>query len=370
MGMGWGYFPCWHGWDMGVSISWGIQNGSLISWKIPWKYGWFGGIPVSGNHQMMRSPVSDLHSRMFCKRRACYRTRWWSSLGWVAEGFMTWKWWLSIARLKTIEIEDKQDDLTAWILEVEVVYFTAWMSLAFLCRGGCKAQRMSCEVPPLAIPPVLLQGVIFPWQIDFHKKYLTRLMIDCIIIGAVSTLPQVLVVTAYIGHHRQWRCHPRVQTQWSFQLSPEAPRTFTCSISVCPRKVIMWSQCYPCQFPSEDENLIHWNHWIHPARGGKCSIWEGGTRGTALIYAPSFLPAGAAVPQLDAPFLLVKVHVLSHSPIISPLYLPHIPIISSSCPHHIILMFLAFMGLIHPENPYVPRCLMVNADHPHIHPPF
>ena len=27
-------------------------------------------------------------------------------------------------------------------------------------------------------------------------------------------------------------------------------------------------------------------------RGGKCSIWEGGTRGTALIYAPSFLPAG------------------------------------------------------------------------------
>ena len=30
----------------------------------------------------------------------------------------------------------------------------------------------------------------------------------------------------------------------------------------------------------------------YPLRGGKCSIWEGGTRGTALIYAPSFLPAG------------------------------------------------------------------------------
>ncbi|CAK9005421.1 Arylsulfatase I (ASI) [Durusdinium trenchii] len=28
----------------------------------------------------------------------------------------------------------------------------------------------------------------------------------------------------------------------------------------------------------------------YPLRGGKCSVWEGGTRGTALIYAPSVLP--------------------------------------------------------------------------------
>eukprot|EP00435_Cladocopium_sp_Y103_P006720 s2313_g2.t1 len=36
----------------------------------------------------------------------------------------------------------------------------------------------------------------------------------------------------------------------------------------------------------------------YPLRGGKCSIWEGGTRGTALIYAPSFLPAGLVWPGL------------------------------------------------------------------------
>ena len=29
----------------------------------------------------------------------------------------------------------------------------------------------------------------------------------------------------------------------------------------------------------------------YPLRGGKCSVWEGGTRGTALVYGPG-LPAG------------------------------------------------------------------------------
>jgi hypothetical protein len=55
------------------------------------------------------------------------------------------------------------------------------------------------------------------------------------------------------------------------------------SISVC-QGVIQW-------FPGFDP-LHHQFIDVHRCRGGKCSIWEGGTRGTALIYAPSFLPAG------------------------------------------------------------------------------
>ena len=35
----------------------------------------------------------------------------------------------------------------------------------------------------------------------------------------------------------------------------------------------------------------------YPLRGGKCSVWEGGTRGTALIYGPG-LPAGLHWPGL------------------------------------------------------------------------
>ena len=27
---------------------------------------------------------------------------------------------------------------------------------------------------------------------------------------------------------------------------------------------------------------------LNPSAGGKCSLWEGGTRGTALIFSPSF----------------------------------------------------------------------------------
>ena len=52
--------------------------------------------------------------------------------------------------------------------------------------------------------------------------------------------------------------------------------------------------------PSVCQGVIQWFPGFDPlhqfidvrCRGGKCSIWEGGTRGTALIYAPSFLPAG------------------------------------------------------------------------------
>ena len=36
----------------------------------------------------------------------------------------------------------------------------------------------------------------------------------------------------------------------------------------------------------------------YPLRGGKCSIWEGGTRGTALLFAPSFLQQGFTWPGL------------------------------------------------------------------------